>query len=283
MQGSKAQTSPRLYVLRASAAARAVVFAAHRQKRWSLYLWDPERRSVEPGGVFFGTLYPRRCDLSPDGRYLLYFALKKGPDDPDWPREFSGLSRAPWLACLLAWEELGTWTRGMHFASPSSGQPEIPGPLHRVVDSIARCPWNVERTAAIQLAAERRIGFVETEDSPARDSSDVWDQRRRAVLRKRRPDGGPEELRVWLSDFRVGEGLIEGYRNLYGLRQEDGRVVPLPAYVWLDWLDRAHVYGATCDGRLVVCALRGEELVEVWSHVLEESPRRSAPAWARSW
>jgi hypothetical protein len=275
---------PRLYVLRASAAPRAVVFVKHRPKRWSLHLWDLHTRRVEPGARFSGTLYPRRCDLSPDGRHLLYFAMK-APFPRDWPSQFSGLSRAPWLYCLLAWREAGTWTRGMHFTSRATGRPEIPGgsALHHIAEDAGDCPWNIETTQSIQLAAERRIGFFEAKTSPARDPNDVWDQHRRAVLCKRRPGGGLEELRVTLGPFDLGELQIEGYRSLYGLLRNDGREVALPNHCWLDWLDREHVYGATSDGRIVVCALRDGELVETWSHAFERPPaRRPAPAWARS-
>ena len=274
---------PRLYILRASGARRAVVFAKHRQKAWSLHLWHLDTGRVETGGVFFGTLYPRRCDLSPDGRYLLYFAMK-APGDPDWPHQFSGLSRAPWLTCLLAWREAGTWTRGMVFSSRASGRPEIPArtALHQGAEVADRCPWNIEMIQPSQLAAERRIGFVETDDSPPRGPGDTWDEQRRAVLEKRRPGDGREALRIRLGPFNQGEGQIEAYRSHYGLVGKDGREVPLSDHIWLDWLDRDNVYGATLDGRLVICALRGGELVETWTHEFERMPtRRPAPEWAR--
>lgn len=280
MRLPKEPTTPQLYVLRASSAARAVVFVSHRRKRWSLHLWDLDARHVERGGVFFGTLYPRRCDLSPDGRYLLYFAMK-APGAPAWPWQFSALSRAPWLACLLAWREAGTWTSGMHFCSRSSGRPEIPDRqyLHHVVESADRCPWNIEKTARMGLAAERRIGFVEAEDSPA-----PCDQPRRVLLHKRRPGGGREGLELSSSPFGESDEGIEGTRNLYALRREDGREIALPEHGWLDWLDHDHVYGTTRDGRLVVCTLRGDELVETWSHAFGRMPsRKPAPAWARGW
>ncbi|MDC3959591.1 hypothetical protein [Polyangium jinanense] len=275
---------PRVYLLRASEAPRALAFITHRQKCWSLHLWDLDAHHVEPGAMFFGTLYPRRCALSPDGRYLLYFAMK-APGDPDWPHQFSGLSRAPWLTCLLAWREAGTWTRGMFFSSRASGRPEIHArqDLHHGADVADLCPWNIERIDAMQLAAERRIGFVEAEDSPPRDPRDIWDQHRQAVLQKRRPVGGAREvLRVVQGGFDQDEGRVGRYRNHYGLVGNDGREIPLSNHVWLDWLDRDHLYGATLDGRLVVCALRRGELVETWSHEFERMPRRKpAPPFAR--
>ncbi|MDI1437482.1 hypothetical protein [Polyangium sorediatum] len=276
-------TPPRIYILRASEAPRALVFVKRHQKRWSLHLWNLDAQHVAPGATFFGTLYPRRSDLSPDGRYLLYFAMK-APGDADWPFQFSGLSRAPWLTCLLAWREAGTWTRGMSFASRASGRPEIPArsALHHGADVADRCPWNLQMNDALQLAAERRIGFVEAEDSPPRHPRDLWDERRRAVMCKQRPGGGREALRLTLGPFDQGEGRIEGVRNHYTFVGKDRRETPLPGHVWLDWLDGEHVYGATLDGRIVVCALRGGELVETWAHAFRDMPtRQPSPAWAR--
>ena len=39
--------------------------------RWDIAAWR-----YEPGSWLHGTLYPQRCDLSADGRYLCYFALE---------------------------------------------------------------------------------------------------------------------------------------------------------------------------------------------------------------
>jgi len=241
--------------------------------------------SVEPGGTFRGALYPRRADVSPDGRYLLYFAMRSSPTG-DWPWQFSGLSRAPWLTCLIAWKETGTWTRGMHFTGKAQGYPEIPGRayLHHVAESMDRCPWNIARNTPLQLAAERRLGWTETEDSPPRRPNDLWDERRRAVLEKRRPKGR-EALRVTLSSYLADNAsLIEGHQNLYSLLSAGGQVTNLPAYCWLDWLDDERVYGATCDGRLVVSTWRAGEFVETWSHAFApQPPRRPSPDWARTW
>ena len=38
--------------------------------------WDLETPAYEPGAWLRGTIYPQRCDLSPDGRWFSYFALK---------------------------------------------------------------------------------------------------------------------------------------------------------------------------------------------------------------
>ncbi len=42
--------------------------------------WDLEKPAYEPGAWFKGSLYPQRCDLSPDGRWFCYLALQESAD-----------------------------------------------------------------------------------------------------------------------------------------------------------------------------------------------------------
>jgi hypothetical protein len=61
-----------------------------------------EPPAYEPGSWVHGTLYPQRCDLSPDGRWLAYFVHKAaaawGPGGT-----YPAISRLPWLRALAAW------------------------------------------------------------------------------------------------------------------------------------------------------------------------------------
>ena len=38
-------------------------------------LWDRKRNTFHMGQWLKGRIYERRCDLSPDGKYLIYFAM----------------------------------------------------------------------------------------------------------------------------------------------------------------------------------------------------------------
>jgi hypothetical protein len=76
--------------------------------------WDLEAPSFEPGAWLRGTIYPQRCDLSPDGRWFAYFALKA---TAEWElgATYIVISRLPWLRALAGWGIGSTWTRGMQF------------------------------------------------------------------------------------------------------------------------------------------------------------------------
>jgi hypothetical protein len=72
---SKAQ-SCRLYVILARAAPIAVIFRRGPSRWVQIVKWSTNTDTFEEGQWFHGRIYERRCDLSPDGRLLVYFAQK---------------------------------------------------------------------------------------------------------------------------------------------------------------------------------------------------------------
>ena len=145
--------------------------------------WDVEAMTYEQGAWLRGTLYPQRCDLSPDGRRLCYLALKGGAR---WSigATYVALSNLPWLTALAAWSTCGTWTRGLHFdRDPSVWEVAEPdegdlGPLR------GRVGLAVTRPAS--FAVERRRGWSEVEGTSPRAGDDLWDERRAGTIRLRR-------------------------------------------------------------------------------------------------
>lgn len=101
-------TPPRLYCIPAT---RAPVVAVLRRgpSDWAhVGRWDLSEGRYEPGAWLKARIFPRRSDLSPDGRYLSYFA-----HDPraDWEHgeAYVAVSKLPWLTALHAFGTCGTW------------------------------------------------------------------------------------------------------------------------------------------------------------------------------
>lgn len=65
---------PRLHVLLRK--KTAVVILRGRNKSVATFAWNLEDDSFALGQWFRGRIYEYRCDLSPDGKYLIYFAAK---------------------------------------------------------------------------------------------------------------------------------------------------------------------------------------------------------------
>jgi hypothetical protein len=94
-------TPPRIFGIRAIRAPVVAVLARGPSRWMRLGRWDVERDTYEHGAWLAGTVYPERCDLSPDGRWLAYFALKPSSRwDAGWT--YVAVSRLPWFTALAA-------------------------------------------------------------------------------------------------------------------------------------------------------------------------------------
>lgn len=103
--------APRLFALLARASRRAVVFRRGPAKQVQLIGWDRSDDSFTPGQWFNGRIYERRCDLSPSGNLLVYFAAKHhGPI----PFDINGtvISHPPFLTELARWPKGDAWGGG---------------------------------------------------------------------------------------------------------------------------------------------------------------------------
>jgi hypothetical protein len=121
--------------------------------------WDLGERRYEPGAWLGGRIFPRRPDLSPDGRFLCYFAHKPSAT---WKHgeAYVALSKPPWLTALHAFPTCGTWTRGYYFTEAEDGEnPE---------DTKLPIPYGLRSISMVQFANERRRGWEEATDSPQR-------------------------------------------------------------------------------------------------------------------
>ena len=256
--------------------------------------WDIAARRYEPGSWLHGTLYSQRCDLSADGRYLCYFALK-GNTSWELGTTYIAVSRLPWLTALAAWRAPGTYTRGAHFVADASrcdlGPPDAgeTGGLH--------LRYGLAMTEAASYPVERRRGWRETPDTPPRTETDVWDEERSEEVKMARPQPEPvgerpawrRRARPWL----VVSGGYAAHRSLpqrrdpprYELLDRNTGLVleRLDEVQWADWSGSGELLTATNDGRLQI---RDRVTLQVtWDHDL--APMRphadAPPAEARHW
>lgn len=102
----------RLCVIVARAAPLAVIFRRGPSKLVRLIRWHTDTDVFEHGQWFRGRIYERRCDLSPDGKYLLYFAASWKLPLSSW----TAISRPPFLTALALWRNGGAWGGGGLFA-----------------------------------------------------------------------------------------------------------------------------------------------------------------------
>lgn len=270
-------TAPRLYCVPASEAPIVAVFRRG-PSHWShVGRWDLSTNTYEPGAWLGGRLFPRRCDLSPDGTWLCYFAHKP---TARWEHgdAYVAISKLPWLTALHAFATCGTWTRGFHFTARGADDADR--------EAVVPIPYGLQPTRAEQFATERRRGWVEAPDSPVRLPTDAWDERRNARMQKVQPGGEPrlcvESVGHAFGEFQ--EQAIDGLAVRYSL-ESAGDIRILDDLQWADWTPDGRLIVATRDGRLQVREPGRQSWTVSWEADLASLEPNPAPApeWARHW
>ncbi|MEP7055521.1 MAG: hypothetical protein ABI912_09765 [Actinomycetota bacterium] len=275
-------SGPRIFCIPAT---RAPVLAVIRRgpSNWShVGVWDIDRPAYEPGSWLRGHIYPQRCDLSPDGRWFSYFAIA---GHADWAlgTTYIAISRLPWLQALAAWGTAGTWTRGAQFENDRELW-DVGDPMHGDVSALRR-RYGLALSTPAAYAVERRRGWTETDDSPARGPNDMWDERRAdsLYLRKPRPNDAATSLVVTGSyaAFRSGPANLDD--ALYSIEGKGGDV--LESVQWADWSADGRLLIATADGRLQIRQYAATGTTVTWETDLAglEPDPTPPPAEASQW
>lgn len=103
----------RIYVILARDGRSAVVFRRGPSRQVAVLRWRLDSDAVELGQWLKGRIYERRCDLSPDGDLLVYFAAKHRGPIATW----TAVSRPPYLTALALWPKGDAWGGGGLFHS----------------------------------------------------------------------------------------------------------------------------------------------------------------------
>jgi hypothetical protein len=104
------QYKSRIHLLVAKSAPAVVIVQRKRARLFHIVLVDAGKRRVEEGSWFRGKLYALRCDVSFDGKHMVYLAM--GSQGNTW----NGVCRLPWLATQTEAQNMGSWFGGGYFA-----------------------------------------------------------------------------------------------------------------------------------------------------------------------
>ncbi|MBI2093698.1 MAG: hypothetical protein HYT88_03130 [Candidatus Omnitrophica bacterium] len=108
-----AKVATRLFAILARETPLAVVLRRGPSKQVQLIRWDRAKDRFEYGQWLKGRIYERRCDLSPSGDKLIYFAAKYKKPLFSW----TAVSRPPYLTALTLWPKGDGWGGGGLFKS----------------------------------------------------------------------------------------------------------------------------------------------------------------------
>lgn len=109
----------RIHVIIARNAHKAIVIRRGPSKKVCTIGWNMESDTFQVGQWLQGRIYERRCDLSPNGAFFIYFAL-----NARWDSEVKGswtaISRTPYLKAVGLWTKGDAWDGGGLFVSDST-------------------------------------------------------------------------------------------------------------------------------------------------------------------
>jgi hypothetical protein len=111
---TETETTCKLFVVQAREAPIAAVFRRGPSDYAQVIKWNLSDDTFEEGQWFHGRIYSRRCDLSPDGSKLLYFAAKfqASKYDPTYTNAWTAVSKLPWLTAIALWPKGDCWAGG---------------------------------------------------------------------------------------------------------------------------------------------------------------------------
>ncbi|WP_146118499.1 hypothetical protein [Blastopirellula marina] len=103
----------RIHLLPAKDAPYVVILRRKPSKCFRVIRWNTIRDTLEHGSRFQGKLYPKRCDVSYDGDWMVYLAM--GSSGQTW----NGICRLPYLRTVAEGTNMGTWYGGGVWTNPN--------------------------------------------------------------------------------------------------------------------------------------------------------------------
>ena len=109
----------RVHVLLAREARVGVVIRRGPSKKVCTVLWDRRTDQFRVGQWLSGRIYERRSDISPDGKYLIYFAMN-GRWHDEAKGSWTAISRAPYLKAIAMFPKGDCWNGGGLFTDKAA-------------------------------------------------------------------------------------------------------------------------------------------------------------------
>lgn len=109
----------RLHAILAKDSPNAIVFRRGPSKRVCTFLWDRRKNTFKIGQWLKGRIYERRADISPNGKYMIYFAMN-GKWESETGGSWTAVSKVPWLKAIELYGKGDCWEGGGLFLSKNS-------------------------------------------------------------------------------------------------------------------------------------------------------------------
>ena len=284
-------TPCRCYVLLARSAPVGVVLRRGPTDWVQLIRWSTNDDAFEAGQWFRGRIYERRCDISPDGTKLIYFASKlnrRTVADREYTYAWTAISKPPYFTALALWPKGDCWHGGGLFEDdrtvwlnhhPRAAEPH---PAHRPAGlTVVPNPAAHGEDGPVLDRRRERDGWVRTRQGRYPFAGRGWRTERTEVWEKtNRAAGATLVAELAEIDFsRAGGPYVE----TFSLARHGG-TTDIGEADWADWDHRGRLVVSRA-GKLLEVDPRGDEpRARELADFNASRPRHvKAPAWARTW
>ena len=248
-QGKKAPIDARLFMILARKSPTAVIFRRGPSKWVQLIRWNTSSDTFELGQWLHGRIYERRCDLSPDGSLLVYFAQKisaRTLRDKEYTYAWTAISKPPYWTALALWPKGDCWNGGGLFPSNKAlvlyhlekvkahAKHKPPGWFHVTLSNRGRG----EDDPIFSDRLERDGWKLKQEWKVENLMHPKWYRNLQPEVRERPKQSGDATLRLVRSMTRLD------YMEEFSVVHAKTERVPIARASWADW-DQ--------NGRLVFC------------------------------
>jgi hypothetical protein len=272
MKSSNKIVPCRHYVILAREASTGVILRRGPSKWFQIIKWDTATDTFEHGQWFHGRIYEDRCDLSPDGTKLVYFAANYANHDERVGIAWTGVSKVPYLTALAFFPQGYSINHGggLFISNTEVRLHSEPAPgTNTVFAHEGRCPSELKVTAFGSL--ENTMNAL-----ALRQKRNGWKNG------KEKPH--PQKPLTLLTGASSLEHMATG-RSFIVRDTKRNLQIPLNRAVWADWDKQGRLVYAQ-GGRLFVGEFDGSgrieprEIADFNSHKPE---RVETPDWAKVW
>src|SRR5579883_427953 len=240
----------RLHVLLARDTKVGLVIRRGPSKSVCTVFWDRKHDTFRIGQWMRGRIYERRCDLSPDGRHFIYFAMN-GRWHSETKGAWTAISRVPYLKAISLFAKGDCWHGGGLFLSNKNFWLND-GHGHRQLKTASSLQRNLDGQPAEYFGGECLTVYYN------RLQRDGWvmakGEYQGATLFERKAPKGWRLRKLAFAEIGAppGRGC---YWDAHELRHEpSGAVLAFPEWEWADFVDGRLVFAS--EGRLCVARLR---------------------------
>lgn len=289
--------STRIYAILAREAPVAVIFRRGPSRHVQILHWQTDTDFIEEGQWFKGRIYERRCDLSPSGRKLIYFAANYKTPYASW----TAISKPPYLTAIAMWPKGDGWGGGGLFQKEKEILLN-----HRPEEMALTEESNLPEWVKVTPYGERP-GWGE--DEPIifeRLLRDGWQLISRGAIRKQK-FGAPvwivlDPPEKWYRVNPIAKSKLSLQMSITGIHEKDGpwyvveyqvltgenkRKFKIGRADWADWCHSGDLLYSK-DGRLYRVKLIQKEILEEREKIIADFSlntfkKVTSPDYARIW